>query len=79
MGRGSFRGSGRRGVLALGGAATLALWLTACGVGPSGVEGSAAGGDTMPGTVETLGGTTVKPPIDQDVPAAFETATFALG
>ena len=70
---------GRPSVLALVSAGTLALWLTACGVGPFDVGGSVARRDAMPGTVETARRPAAKPPMDRDVPAVLETVTFALG
>ena len=71
--------TGRPGVFALVGAGILALWLTACGAGPFDAGGSVGGGDAMPGTVETARRSVEKPPLDRDVPAIVETATFALG
>ena len=79
MGKGIVRGIGRPGVLVLLGSGTLALWLTACGVGSFDAGGAVAGRNTMPGTVETVGRPVATPPLDHDVPAVIETATFALG
>ena len=79
MGKGIVRGIGRPGVLVLLGSGTLALWLTACGVGSFDAGGTVAGRNTMPGAVETADQRAAQPPMDRDVPAVIETATFALG